>query len=314
MYLRKDGPYVEIDAPAKLNLFLEVLGNRPDGYHELETLIIAINIFDKLTFTATQNEGIQFRPRWASARVATQRQDSDTTYSSLGDVPAGEDNLVVRAVRLLKQKSACTEGARIELIKRIPAAAGLGGASSDAAAALVAANHGWRLGWSHSQLAEAAAELGSDVPVFLTFGHVGRPSIAVCRGRGEDVTPVSGVAGLSLVIARPPVGLSTAKVYRQCQPATHKASMEPLLEALACGNTSAVGATMFNALQKPAEELTPWVSRLKEHFSRLSFVGHQLSGSGTAYFGLCRNARQARSLAGYLRSQQIGHVWQAQSC
>ncbi|MBM4094302.1 MAG: 4-(cytidine 5'-diphospho)-2-C-methyl-D-erythritol kinase, partial [Planctomycetes bacterium] len=179
---------------------------------------------------------------------------------------------------------------------------GLGGASTDAAAALVAANLGWRLGWSRAELAGIAAELGSDIPFFLGSGA------ALCRGRGERIEPVSLPASLPLVVVRPPEGLSTAQVYGRCRPAEDRAQAEPLVAALQRGRLDVAARHMFNRLQAAAEQLTPWVGRLRSAFSRLDCLGHQMSGSGTSYFGICRHARHARRVAARLRSERLGFV------
>ena len=142
-------------------------------------------------------------------------------------------------------------------MKRIPAAAGLGGGSSDAAAALVAANEGWRLGRSREELAAWAAELGSDVPFFLAG------SSAVCRGRGERVEPVVEFGAMSFVVVYPPEGLSTAAVYGACRPAEEARSSRPLLEALKRGDWRQAGRRLWNRLQPAAEALSPWVGRLQ---------------------------------------------------
>jgi 4-diphosphocytidyl-2-C-methyl-D-erythritol kinase len=118
----------------------------------------------------------------------------------------------VRAVELLRRRACITAGARLHLVKRIPVAAGLGGGSSDAAAALVAANLGWDLGWSGDELAELGSQLGSDVPFFLGRGT------AICRGRGEHVVPIAGFGRQSFVVVKPPAGLSTSAVYARCRP------------------------------------------------------------------------------------------------
>jgi 4-diphosphocytidyl-2-C-methyl-D-erythritol kinase len=194
------------------------------------------------------------------------------------------------------------------LVKRIPAAAGLGGGSSDAAAALVAANEGWQLGRSGEELAEWAAELGSDVPFFLAGGP------AVCRGRGERVTPVAGLAAMSFVVVRPPVGLATADVYGVCRPAEKPRDAQPLVEALQRGNWSQAGAGLLNRLQPAAERLSPWIKRLEQEFSSLGFLGHGMSGSGTSYFGLCRHVRQSRRNACILESRGLGRVFAVRSC
>jgi 4-diphosphocytidyl-2-C-methyl-D-erythritol kinase len=177
----------------------------------------------------------------------------------------------------------------------------LGGASSDAAAALIAANEGWGLGWPDARLAEIAAELGSDVPFFL--GH----SSAVCRGRGELIEPVR-VPRMHLVVVRPPVGLSTPQVYQRCLPGNPPQTVGPLLALLAGGNAAAGAGRLANRLQQPASSLTPWIARLENEFDGQGLLGHQMSGSGSSWFGICRSSRHARRVASRLRARSIGFV------
>ena len=190
------------------------------------------------------------------------------------------------------------------LVKRIPAAAGLGGASSDAAAALVAAHEAWQLGWPRQRLVELAARLGSDVPFFLTRGA------AVCRGRGEKIEPFAPPR-IHAVIARPPVGLSTPEVYSACRPAGATGEAAKLVADLSRGNTAAAAGRLNNGLQDAAARLTPWIKRLQQEFERQDVVGHQMSGSGSSYFGICRTARHARRLAARLRACNMGAVFAA---
>jgi 4-diphosphocytidyl-2-C-methyl-D-erythritol kinase len=145
---------------------------------------------------------------------------------------------------------------------------------------LVAANRLWQLHWPRWRLAEVAAELGSDVPFFLQDGP------AVCRGRGELLQAVPLGARLHVAVVRPPAGLSTAEVYRHCRPAKSPWGLEGLLEAAQRGQTAAVGRALFNGLQAAAEELSPWIGRVRAAFRRTDCCGHQMSGSGTSYFGI----------------------------
>src|SRR2546423_12641337 len=168
-------------APAKVNLFLEVTARRPDGYHELRTLLVAVSLFDVLAF----------------AHSPTVRLSC--TDPTLG---TGPENLVVRAADLLRRHTGTKAGADIALTKRIPVQAGLGGGSSDAATALVGLNRLWKLGLGRDDLIGLAAEVGSDVAFFL------RPPACWCTGRGEDVTPWPMGGRLHLVLACPPFGLS----------------------------------------------------------------------------------------------------------
>ena len=296
MHVRRIDTTVEVATPAKVNLLLEVLHKRPDGYHEIETVIVAVTIFDSLVFTPRHNEELKLECRWARGMSAG---------GGAGPaIPVGPENLVWRAVALLQARAGLKRGAEICLVKRIPMAAGLGGASSDAAAALVAANEAWQIGWSRARLAELAAELGSDVPSFLTRGA------AICRGKGERIESLRALR-MHLVIVRPPIGLSTPDVYRACSPSGASNSAVALTEVIQRGDAAAAGKRLRNGLQQAAAELTPWIQRLQHEFEQLGTLGHQMSGSGSSYFGLCRSARHARRLAARLRARDIGTVFAA---
>ena len=179
MRLCFQGPSLVVHTPAKLNLFLEVLGRRPDGYHELETVIVSIGLYDTLLFTEEASQRTRLRCRLALAQPLAVQQRTSL---------AGEDNLVLRAAALLREQTGCRRGARIELIKRIPLQAGLGGGSSDAAATLVGLNRFWNLQLTAGQLHDLAAQLGSDVNFFLDS-----PQAALCKlVRNPGASCVSG--------------------------------------------------------------------------------------------------------------------------
>jgi 4-diphosphocytidyl-2-C-methyl-D-erythritol kinase len=301
MRVRRRWADLVIETPAKLNLCFEVRAKRSDGYHEIETLMCPIDLYDTLYFQEDPEGQLRLRCR----RVCG---TSGPDGRGLGEVPDGPDNLVMRAVELVRRCAGVRRGAKLRLVKRIPAAAGLGGGSSDAAAALVAANEGWQLGRSREELARWAAELGSDVSFFLAGGS------AVCRGRGERVTPVAGLGVLHFVVVRPPEGLSTAAVYDICRPAAQPRTAEPLIEALRRGDVGKAGRRLWNRLQPAAASLSPWVRRLEREFAQLDFVGYGMTGSGTSFFGLCRHARHAQRNARRLEGRGVGSVFAVQSC
>jgi len=313
MEVSRIGSSVRIQTPAKLNLFLEVLARRDDGFHEIETLMTAVRICDTLYVSRSKQRQIHLTSGWATGVEASAVSRAGTRpTSALNRLPAERDNLVWKAVDRLRQRAGADEGATIRLIKRIPAAAGLGGASSDAAAALVAANHVWGLNWSHDELAEVAAEIGSDVAFFLHAPTHGA-DVAICRGRGEQIVPLAGIATMHFVIVCPPEGLSTAAVYRACRPAESPVSTQPLLSALRRGNPDAVGRCLFNRLQATAEELSSWVGKARRIFDQLGCQGHQMSGSGTSYFAICRHARHARRLLAVLRGAGFQRAFHAET-
>jgi 4-diphosphocytidyl-2-C-methyl-D-erythritol kinase len=220
----------------------------------------------------------------------------------MGDVPDGSQNLVVQAVTRLRDEAGITAGATMELTKRIPAAAGLGGASSDAAAALMAANAAWGLRWPREELAEWSARLGSDIPFFFGTGA------AVGRGRGERLERLAAPAAMHVVVVRPPAGLRTAEVYRACTPAGAPVPVAPVVRALECGRWDQVAQQLWNRLEPAAERLTPWMGRMRSTMERMDCLGYQMTGSGTSWFGICRHAGHAQRVAARLRSAGLGYV------
>jgi 4-diphosphocytidyl-2-C-methyl-D-erythritol kinase len=178
-----------IEAPAKINLHLRVLGRRSDGYHEIQTLMQTIGLADELSASPSPSDVLELR------------------VHPEGILSSGDDNLVLRAAEALRRHAGAGLGAKLELHKRIPIGAGLGGGSSDAAAALVLLNDLWGLHLGQAELLEIAAGLGSDVPFFLIGG------LAMAAGRGEIVQPLPDLGDYGVVVCTPPIEVSTADVY-----------------------------------------------------------------------------------------------------
>ncbi|GIW82340.1 MAG: 4-diphosphocytidyl-2-C-methyl-D-erythritol kinase [Gemmatales bacterium] len=263
---------VVLQAPAKVNLFLEVLGKRGDGYHEIETLMLSLDLCDRLEFRANTTGGI--------ALVCDQP-----------GLSTGPDNLVYRAASLLKERSGTRFGAEIQLAKAIPIQAGLGGGSSDAAATLRGLNRLWNLGWSEERLARLGQEIGSDVPFFF------HTPAAWCTGRGEQAKRVAVAGPLWLVLVCPPVGIATAEVYRRVRIPDKPVSGVAIRQALADGDVQAIGRLLHNRLQRPAEELCPLVAALRRQLEELHPAGCLMTGSGSALFALGRDRKDAERLA-----------------
>ena len=303
MEVYRVGSAIRIDTPAKLNLFLEVVSKRPDGFHEIETLMTAISIYDTLIVTGNTEGRIRLTCNWASGLQA--RQDG-----YLSPLPSEVKNLVYKAADSLSRRAGVSQGVAIRLTKRIPSEAGLGGASSDAAAVLLALNDFWRLEWSREKLAELAAELGSDIPFFLL--RPGRGAMAaVCRGRGEQITPVAGASCLHVVLVKPAQGLSTAAVYQRCKIPASARTAAGVVKAWQTGDFRGLGQGLFNRLQEVAEDLSGQVRVLRRTCEQLDVWGHGMSGSGSSYFVLCRSAAQARQVAARLRGKRLGQVFYA---
>ena len=280
---------LEIECPAKLNLFLELPAKRDDGFHEIQTVMSTVSIFDSISFTKRDDSQINLNVCGVSPGQLPRETDP---------IPTDGRNLIVKAIekiRALKSKTfpdACRTGFDILLRKNIPSAAGLGGASSNAAGALLAANRLWDLNLSQTELHHLASELGSDVPFFLTGG------MAVCRGRGEIIQPINVPSGHSIVVAKPPAALSTAEVFSQVSIGDDLRSSDSLIQNVASGIVSKIGGSLFNRLQKFAEPFTTQIAQLSESFNRIgTCCGHQMSGSGSSYFGLFSNTVTARQAA-----------------
>ena len=267
---------VVVWAPAKVNLFLEVLAKRADGYHEIATLMVAVSLFDTLEFKEDSSGDIQL-------------------WCDHPDLSTGPDNLVRRAAELLRQRTGCRRGAAIRLVKRIPLAAGLAGGSSDAAATLAGLNRLWRLGRSALELAGWGAELGSDVAFFFAT------PAAWCTGRGEQVAALPLGRPLTFVLACPAAGLATADVYRGVTVPEQPLSGAAIRRALTDGNVEEIARGLHNRLQPAAERLCPAVAQVRARLEALGPAGQLMSGSGSCVFALCRGHAETLRIARGLR-------------
>ena len=280
---------IVIAAPAKLNLSLAILARRPDGFHEIESLMVPVSLADRLVVRATATPGIGLRVRFGG-RLA---QPAGAVLCR--DVPADDSNLVVRAARRLAEAAGIERGLEVELTKEVPSGAGLGGGSSDAAAILRAAAVVWGIDWPIERLAAIGAAIGSDVPWFFA----GRPAIAA--GRGERIESVAGVPPLHAVIACPAAGLSTPAVYGRCVPDPSRAGdAVRLVSALAHGDLRAAGDLMHNGLEAAARSLSADIDRLLAALAAAGAVRPMLTGSGSACFAITRTDREARAIAARL--------------
>jgi len=298
MRLDRQGSSLVVRTPAKLNLFLDVLGKRPDGYHELETLMVSIGLFDTLRFEANDSGGLELSLAPASPGIPKEM---------LPLLPQDGRNLILKAAQLLRDVTGCQLGVKIHLSKMIPLQAGLGGGSSDAAAALVGLNVFWKLGLTSQELHPLAARLGSDVNFFLDSAP-----LAICRGRGEQIEPIRLGRPLHFVLVKPPVGLSTGEVFSRLKIDRPRGS-ESICRAIETGNVSLLGVDLHNSLEVPSTELSDEVARTLASLRRVSSVGQLMTGSGSSCFALCAHRGQAVQAARQLRTLSRGQVFVVQT-
>ena len=286
---------LEIATPAKVNLFLELLGRRDDGFHEIETVMSSVALYDRLRFSPRADSDIELSIDYGS---------QGSQPRELDNIPTDGSNLICKSLELVRsvasrngQGENCSRGIDVHLQKNIPSAAGLGGASSNSAAALIAANRIWKLNWNTQQLADVAAQLGSDIAFFLTGGT------AVCRGRGELVSPLRSSAHVPIVIVKPTDSLSTKTVFSNVELGFETEDSSNFIQRVQAGSIRSVGQRLFNRLQEFAQPLTDQISILQGEFEKLNCLGHQMSGSGSSYFGVFKTVTTARLAAFSLSSR-----------
>jgi 4-diphosphocytidyl-2-C-methyl-D-erythritol kinase len=278
--VQRHSDHLRIEAPAKINLGLRLLGRRDDGYHEIESLVMAIGLTDTL-----------------EARPAPGAAIALSVDAAPVEAPADESNLVLRATRLLQKESGTDKGARIALRKRIPVGRGLGGGSSDAAAALVLLNELWELGFAGNRLKAFAAELGSDVPFFL-----GSP-LSVTRGRGEVLEPLEYQAEVGVLLVVPPFALTTKDVYQRWEPPLTTGSQRARLwvALLRDGMLEDLGRCLVNDLEAPARALRSELLELRQALESVGAPCVSMTGSGSAMYALASDRQEARRMAQHLQ-------------
>jgi 4-diphosphocytidyl-2-C-methyl-D-erythritol kinase len=285
-------------APAKINLYLEIIGDRPDGFHELVMILQSIELADQIDI---------------------QPSDTQNIYISCDhpQVPTDETNLAYRAAQLMcdvfPEVHANYGGVSIKIHKRIPVAAGLAGGSGNAAAVLVGINLIWNLGLTQPELQELAAKLGSDIPFCISGGT------AIATGRGEKLDAIKDLDDIWLVLAKyNNISVSTPwayKTYRQqysdsyitdaagIKSRSAKVRSSPLVQAITHKNSTEIGKLIYNDLEKVVLPEYPQVTALKAAFAAQNTLGTMMSGSGPTVFALCASQNQAIAVKQQVRNQ-----------
>ncbi len=276
---------ISLKAPAKINLFLEILGKRDDGYHEIETVMQEIDLVDNLQFEEIQ-EGVRLN-------------------CNDKNIPSDENNLVCKAANLILNECGIRKGVLLSLEKNIPVGAGLGGGSSDAAATLKALNLLWKIGLNDAELMEFAAKLGSDIPFFI------KGKTALCSGRGEKITPIEVKSEMNYLVIFPHINISTATIYRNLKIDLTKKIIDVsfFLNALKHPKVAGISKLLFNRLEEVVFTTYPDLLDVKKALDHFDFCGLSVSGSGSAFFGLCRDRQQAKAIKSKIELSSIGNVF-----
>ncbi|WAA12338.1 4-(cytidine 5'-diphospho)-2-C-methyl-D-erythritol kinase [Fervidibacillus halotolerans] len=268
---------LHVKAPAKINLTLDVLHKRSDGYHELEMVMTTVDLADRLELTLLEEDRI-------------------IVHSESRFVPSGERNLAYQAADMLKRELNIRKGVEISIEKHIPVAAGLAGGSSDAAAVLRGLNKLWNLRLSLHELAEIGAKIGSDVP-FCVYGGT-----ALAKGRGEIITPLPPPPSCWVILAKLPIGVSTAEVYENLSlDKIEHPNTEIMVEAIKNNDYFTMCQNVGNVLENVTLMRYPEVADIKEDMLRFGADAALMSGSGPTVYALARHDSRMHRIYNGLR-------------
>jgi 4-diphosphocytidyl-2-C-methyl-D-erythritol kinase len=284
---------LEKQSPCKVNLLLNILGKRPDGFHELETLMYPVPVFDRLTFRRS-NAGIQLS-------------------CSLPSLPTDSSNLVHRAASRFLEAAKIKDGVSVHLEKNIPLAAGLGGGSANAALTLTGLNQLFDTPLTLQDLENIAASLGSDLPFFLQ----NRPALAT--GRGEKIEPLeffSGLSNAAFLLIHPGFGIATAWAYQQLARFPAALSGQPghgerLISLLRQTDLKRAGSEFYNSLEAPALKKFPILALFQDFLRSSGALATLMSGSGSTTFALAENLTSAEALAEKFKAKFGANNWLA---
>lgn len=285
-------------APAKINLYLEILGDRPDGYHELAMILQSIELADRIELRSLSTDTIR-------------------VHCNHPQVPLDASNLAYRAVELMAQQFpdvfARFGGVEVIINKQIPVAAGLAGGSTDAAAVLVGVDMMWQLGLTQPELQDLAAKLGSDIPFCIAGGT------ALATGRGEELSPLPDLDSLYVVLAKDRnLMISTAWAYQtyrtqfghtyvrdaqSLESRAHRVHSGPMVNAIYTKDGTKIAQLLHNDLEKVVLSTAPQVLQLREAFQSSGALGTMMSGSGPTVFALCESEAQAQEVQQKVRAR-----------
>jgi len=261
-------------SPCKFNLFLDVIDRRADGFHEVVTIIEPLSLSDRLHLRETSGKM--------------------EVYTDHPGIPDGPDNIVYQAAQLIREEAGVKRGVVIRIEKRVPAAAGLGGGSANAARTLLRLNELWELNLSRQTMVRLSAKLGSDVPFFLN------PTTSLCRGRGEESTPLPPTPNFWSVLINPGFPISTRWAYEQLEvsgPRPPHQNLEIIIDALKRSDLSTLGNSLYNIFQEVLEPRIPRLHEILDFFRNNNTLGTILSGSGSTVVGIVPTEPEAQSLA-----------------
>lgn len=273
---------LELKALGKINLGLDVLGRRENGYHDVRMVMQTLYLYDNVTLVKRSTPGIEIE-------------------SNLFFLPKDENNIAWKAANLLIEEFGIKDGVKIILDKHIPVAAGMAGGSSNAAAVLHGMNQMFDLGLSQQELMDRGVKLGADVPYCIMRGTV------LAEGIGEKLTPLEPMPKCFILIAKPPISVSTKRVYEKLDSKEIQVypDIDGILEGLENQDLKKVASSMGNVLEKVTVEEYPVIARIKESMLKLGALGAMMSGSGPTVFGIFEDRKTAKEAYAKVKLQGL---------
>lgn len=273
---------ISLKALAKINLGLDVVRRREDGYHEVRMIMQTIHLYDRLDIIRTKEPGIQIQ-------------------TNLSFLPVNENNLIYKAAKLLMDEFSITDGVSVKLDKRIPVAAGMAGGSTDAAAMLIGVNRLFSLGLTKRELMERGVQIGADVPYCIMRGT------ALAEGIGEALSPLPPMVKCPVLIAKPSISVSTKFVYQNLKldDTTIHPDIDLMIEDIKAKNLHDIAAHMGNVLETVTIPNYPVIDEIKKHMLSHGAVGAMMSGSGPTVFGLFDDEDTAKKAYKAMRSSHL---------
>ena len=271
---------ISLKALAKINLGLDVVRRREDGYHEVRMIMQTIHLYDRLDIKRTKEPGIQIQ-------------------TNLSFLPVNENNLIYKAAKLLMDEFSITDGVSVKLDKRIPVAAGMAGGSTDAAAMLIGVNRLFSLGLTKRQLMERGVQIGADVPYCIMRGT------ALAEGIGEKLTRLPDMPFCHILIAKPPVNVSTKLVYENLDSTQIKShpDIDGIIEAIKLKDVALVASRMGNVLESVTVPLYPVIDSIKRDMIEHGAINAMMSGSGPTVFGIFPDEQSMIACQQFLRQK-----------
>ncbi|MBQ6887836.1 MAG: 4-(cytidine 5'-diphospho)-2-C-methyl-D-erythritol kinase [Lachnospiraceae bacterium] len=289
-----------LKAYAKINLSLDVVRRRPDGYHDVKMIMQTVDLYDMITLEKAES-GIHTAVKMGKSFTVENEETENTTNTLSEELPADENNLIYKAAKLIMESKNITEGVRIHLEKNIPIAAGMAGGSTDAAAVFRGMNQLFSLGMSTEELKAMAVKIGADVPYCIEGGT------QLSEGIGEILTPIKGIPHFYLLIAKPEISVSTKYVYENLhlEGLLGHPDVDGMAESIKAGDLGGIVSRMENVLESVTVKKYPVIGEIREFMKKHGAENALMSGSGPTVFGVYKDRQRAEEAAELLNRENL---------